>query len=87
MDHETALSIARGDCNPEQYEFIRFCVDDGYIKHDIAIYYSIIRRKVDNTFWKVEFMLSYDNGLDEDSIESWEVERKEVVTTAWMAKT
>jgi hypothetical protein len=86
MDYETALSIAREDYDPEQYEVIEGWVDDGHIKHDITLYYSIIRRKVDNTFWKVEFMVSYSDGLDIDNIESWEVERKEVVTIAWMAK-
>ena len=85
MDEETALMLVQEDYNPEEYEEIERWVDDGYFKHDCTCYYSIFLRKSDNTYWKVNFMSSYRDGLDEYSTYANQVEKKEVVKTMWMA--
>ena len=87
MDTETALSIIEEDYDDSEYEIVEDMVDDGHEKHDSTNYYSIVLRKSDNTFWKVSYTISYEDGLDEYSVYASEVEKKQVVTHLWTPKT
>lgn len=86
MDYQIALNLIQEDYNESDYEPIEEWVDDGHWKHDLTQYYSIFLRKSDNTFWKVSFMSSYNEGLDEDSVEFHGVNKKEVTLIKWVSK-
>ena len=86
MDEETALLLVREDYNENEYEMIEEWVDDGHSKHDATNYYNIVLRKADNTYWKIDFISSYDYGLDDCSVYAYQVEKREVVTVEWAVK-
>lgn len=86
MNEQIALSLVQEDYDESEYEPIEECVDDGHVKHDSTNYYSIFLRKSDMTYWQINYTISYDNGLDDDSVYAYQVEKKEVVTTIWKAK-
>ena len=86
MDEQTALLLVQEDYNENEYEMIEECVDEGHSKHDATNYYSIALRKVDNTYWKINFIISYNYGLDEYSVYAYQVEKREVITVKWVAK-
>jgi hypothetical protein len=84
MDDKTALAIIYEDYDESEYQVVEDQVDDGHYKHDSTNYYSIVQRLSDKTFWKIMFTSSYNWGVDEYSIYSYEVEKKEVVTHSWV---
>ena len=86
MDEQTALLLVQEDYNENEYEMIEEFVDEGHSKHDATNYYSIALRKVDNTYWKINFINSYNYGLDEYSVYAYQVEKREVITVKWVAK-
>lgn len=86
MNPETALEIIREDYDESAYTVIEDNVDDGHVKHDSTAYYTIVQRQSDKTFWMISFTASYNYGLDEDSISTSEVERKEITTYKWVSK-
>lgn len=86
MDNETALGIIQEDYDESEYMVMEEWVDDGHSKHDSTNYYSIVQRLSDKTFWKIMFTSSYNNGIDEYSIYTCEVEQKEVITHTWVPK-
>lgn len=85
MDAQVALELVREDYDEDEYEAVEEYVDDGHAKHDSTNYYSIFLRKSDNTYWKVSFTTSYKYGLDEDSVYTNQVVKKEVTKTVWWA--
>jgi hypothetical protein len=85
MDDQIAIGLIQ-DEGVEGYEAIEDGVDAGHFKLDITDYYSVFLRKSDNTYWQVNYQISYNYGLDEESIYFYQVEKKEVVTTVWVAK-
>lgn len=85
MDSQTALKLVQEDYDENEYEPLEF-VDDGHFKHDMTRYYGIFLRKADNTYWRVNFTISCDNGLDDNSVEAYEVKKKEVTTVTWVRK-
>ena len=86
MDEQTALLLVQEDYIGSEYEVIEEWIDDGHRKHDATNYYNIVLRKGDNTYWKINFISSYNNGLDEYSVYACQVEKKEVVTVEWVTK-
>lgn len=86
MNEEQALEIVYGDYDESLYTLIVDSKDDGHVTHDITAYHSIVQRLSDHTYWKIRYMLSYDEGLDEDDIFHYEVEPVEVMTTEWKRK-
>lgn len=84
MDGQTALDLILEDYDENEYEVVEAYVEDGHAKHDATNYYSIFLRKLDNTYWKVNFIRSYNYGLDEDSVYASQVIKKEVTKTVWM---
>ncbi len=86
MDQETALEIIREDYNESTYTVIEDSVDAGHVKHDSTAYYTIVQRQSDKTFWRISFTVSYNYGLDEYSISTSEVKKKEITTYKWVSK-
>lgn len=86
MDTKTALAIVLEDYDDDEYFFIEDMVDYGHVKHDRTAYYCIVQRQSDKTFWKISYVSSYENGIDEDSAEACEVERKEIKKYKWVKK-
>lgn len=84
MDEQTALNLVQEDYDEDEYEPVVEGVDDGHFKHDITNYYSIFLRKSDMTYWKIDYNSSYNYGLDEYSISTSQVKKKEIVTTTWV---
>ena len=85
MDEQTALLLVQEDYNVNEYEVVEEWVDEGHSKHDATNYYNIVLCKGDNTYWKINFISSYNYGLDEDSVYAHQVEKREVVTVKWVA--
>lgn len=85
MDKQTAIKLVQEDYDENEYELLEF-VDDGHFKHDVTRYYSVFLRKTDKTYWRVSFMISYNYGLDDYSVEAYEVKKKEVTTVTWVRK-
>jgi hypothetical protein len=86
MNIDTALSLVEEDYDENEWEGVEIGVDDGHHKHDATNYYSIFLRKSDNTHWKICFTTSYNYGFDASSVYFYEVTKKEVVKTIWVAK-
>ena len=86
MDEQTALDLVMGKYGGDDYNAVVEDVDDGHEKHDITNYYSVYQCKSDNTFWKVNYSVSYNYGLDEYSVYFCEVEKEEVLTVTWVLK-
>lgn len=86
MDTETALSILAEDYDESLYKILEFWENEGHFKHDLTKCRSIVKRKSDNTFWKISFIFSYEYGLDKCSVEAYEVEKKAVTTYQWVPK-
>jgi hypothetical protein len=86
MDDFAALLLLQENYNEDEYEVVEEWVDDGHRKHDSTDYYNIVLRKGDNTYWKINFTASYNDGLDDDSVYAHQVEKREVVTVKWVAK-
>ena len=86
MKHETALSLVTGDFCSTEFLIVEDTVDNGHHKHDSTDYYTVALRKSDNSYWMIHFVMSYNWGLDEDSLDILEVEKVEVTRTEWKTK-
>lgn len=87
MDEQTAIDLVLEDYYEDAYEMVEDWVDEGHFKHDSTHYYNIVLRKGDNTYWKINFISSYEYGLDEYSVYAHQVEKKEIVTAEWVSIT
>jgi len=86
MKHETALSLVMGDFCDTEFLIVEDTEDNGHYKHDSTDYYTVALRKSDNSYWMINFVMSYSYGLDEDSLHILEVEKVEVTRTEWKTK-
>jgi hypothetical protein len=83
MELKTAIAILHEDYDEDEYEIIEDCVDDGHVKHDVTAYYTIVLRKSDNTFWQLNWTVSYNWGINDDDVSAIQVKKEEVVKTVW----
>jgi len=86
MKHETALSLVMGDFCDTEFLIVEDTIDNGHFKHDSTGYYIVALRKSDNSYWRINFVMSYNWGIDEDSLYTQEVEKVEFTRTEWKTK-
>ena len=88
MTPELAVALVTKDehSDYDSYEFLVEGADDGFVKHDITAYYSVVKDKRNGELWRINYQVSYNYGLDEHNIYFYPVIAKEVVTTVYTIK-
>lgn len=84
MNEEIAISIAKEDYDGDKYQYVE-SGEDGFVKHDITAYYTVVKQLSDNTFWRISYYCSYNYGFDQDSVMYSKVKAVEKVCTVWVS--
>jgi len=86
MDRELAIALVLEDDHPhyDDYVFVVFSEDGGHVKHDVTAYYHIVKNKHTGDLYQIDYMASYEDGIDEDYIEYYPVEAREVTSIKYV---
>lgn len=87
LTQDSMQNLIWGDYNPTEWESVAGSMESEPYKHDTSYVSEVFHRFGDDTYWRVSYFQSYNDGTDTDSLECQQVEPVEVVRTEWKALT